>query len=321
MTWFKVDDKSAFHSKVVAAGNEAWGALCRAGAWSSGESTDGMIPDQIALMIAPKRVWDRLETCGGEGRAGLVSRVDCGWQIHDFTFWNPPAALVKSLQSARHERAQKAAFARWERAAGSNAQSNATSIPSSNAQSNANSNASGNAPSSCLSNASPPRARDPVPTRPDPSILPSEVREHRGPAEPSAPPATKRKKPCVAIPAEWRPVDRNYRRGQGRGFDRGRVDQEAELFRLKAEAKGWVYSDWTAAFDNWLVSEYTPNERNTSPANSAQQEPSPRELADKRAQRTSRELADRGRGALGSRQQAEQARAMLAAIGNGGTHG
>lgn len=159
MTWFKVDDKSAFHSKVVAAGNEAWGALCRAGAWSSGECTDGLIPEPIALMIAPKRVWKRLESCAGEGRNGLVERVDLGWQIHDFGYWNPPAALVKAAQAARHEKAQKAAMARWERAA----RVDAPSIASSNAPSIPASNAKPDAP--------PPRAHDPVPSRPVPSMI------------------------------------------------------------------------------------------------------------------------------------------------------
>lgn len=170
MTWFKVDDKSAFHSKVIAAGNEAWGALCRAGAWSSGEFTDGFIPDRIALMIATKRSWNRLETCGGPGKIGLVERVSDGWQIHDFTFWNLPAEVAKAEQAFRHDRARKAAEARWNahhdappkesiKQAGSNAtddaKSNATSIANSKAQAHAS------------------RAPDPVPSRPVPSGIQS----------------------------------------------------------------------------------------------------------------------------------------------------
>ena len=43
MSWFKLDDKSTFHRKVVAAGNAAWGAFCRLGTHSSDQGTDGVV--------------------------------------------------------------------------------------------------------------------------------------------------------------------------------------------------------------------------------------------------------------------------------------
>lgn len=104
MTWFKIDDKSAFHAKVMAAGNEAWGAVCRAGAWSSAHGTDGFIPDQIANTIAKKNVWKRAETCGEVGKHGLVDRVDGGWQIHDFLEWNPSAKEVEEKRASIRNR-------------------------------------------------------------------------------------------------------------------------------------------------------------------------------------------------------------------------
>lgn len=162
MTWFKLDDKSSFHSKVVAAGNEAWGALCRAGAWSSGECTDGLIPEPIALMIAPKKIWNRLENCGGAGRNGLVFRTDLGWQIHDFNHWNPEGSIVKASQQAKHIQAQKAAAARWQKRS-EHAGSMAAPDARSNAVSIAQRIADGNASADAM------RARDPDPSRPVPS--------------------------------------------------------------------------------------------------------------------------------------------------------
>lgn len=96
MTWFRVDDKSAFHAKVVAAGNAAWGAFCRAGAWSSDHGTDGSIPMPTAKLIEPSRkVWDRLVD------VGLCERAADGFVLHDFLDWNPSAAAVEAKRLAR----------------------------------------------------------------------------------------------------------------------------------------------------------------------------------------------------------------------------
>lgn len=99
MSWFRLDDQGAFHAKVLAAGNEAYGAWCRAGQWSSGHRTEGRIPRATALTIARQRVWERLI------EAGLMESLgDNGWQIHDYLDWNPSAAEV----DGRRDRVSKA---------------------------------------------------------------------------------------------------------------------------------------------------------------------------------------------------------------------
>lgn len=95
MTWFKLDDKVAFGTKVMFAGNEAFGAWCRAGAWSSGELQDGFVPHEIANLMAPKRVWKKLVA------ARLLHEAEGGWQIHDFLDWNPSAEEVRSKRAVR----------------------------------------------------------------------------------------------------------------------------------------------------------------------------------------------------------------------------
>jgi hypothetical protein len=112
VTWFKLSDGSAFHAKIVSAGNEAWGAVCRAGAWSSaGDNlTDGYIPIEISASIARPRVWARARA------AGLIeddSRGRPGFQIHGFTDWNPTSSQVKAKRAATKERV---AAWRYERA-------------------------------------------------------------------------------------------------------------------------------------------------------------------------------------------------------------
>lgn len=96
MSWFRLDDRAAFHRKILAAGNEVAGAIWRAGAWSSGDGTDGRIPSDVAKLIAPERIWAKAQA------VGLVHKNSDGWQIHDFLDWNPRGEDVKA------ERARKA---------------------------------------------------------------------------------------------------------------------------------------------------------------------------------------------------------------------
>ncbi len=84
MTWFKVDDNSAFNAKVLAAGNEAWGAFCRVGAWCAHQLTDGQFSRAIAVTIAPIRIWEKLAL------VGLVDKLENGeMQMHDYLQRNP----------------------------------------------------------------------------------------------------------------------------------------------------------------------------------------------------------------------------------------
>jgi hypothetical protein len=108
VSWFRVDDKSAFHRKVLKAGNEAWGAICRAGAVSSGEGTDGVVTLETMLAIAPMRVWKK----GLD--AGLVEAIDgATYQLHDYLQWNESASEIEAKAAARRKKSENAAQARW----------------------------------------------------------------------------------------------------------------------------------------------------------------------------------------------------------------
>lgn len=295
MTWFRLDDQCSFGAKVLKAGDEAFGMWCRAGCWSSGALTDGFIPDHIAKKLGRKSLWFSLESCGESGQKGLVERVENGWQIHDFLDWNLSAENVR-----KHREKNNKKVSAWR-----------AKHPPCNPVTNqvGNSNVTG------------PCNPSPVPSRPVPSDLPSVDSEKSAPAAPLAPPPVAKgkraRKPQITMPANWAPTDRNYRKGESRGFDRSRVDHEAELFRLKSEAKSWAYADWAAAFDNWLVSEFTPDVRQGF-SSASEAGPS---IGDRRAKQTALALETRGNGALKPREQAAQAAeaaSMLAMIGNGG---
>ncbi len=95
MTWFKVDDTSAFNAKVMAAGNEAWGAFCRVGAWCAQQLSDGRFSRAIAVTIAPMKVWEKLAS------VGLVDKLENGeMQMHDYLQRNPSKAQVIAERDA-----------------------------------------------------------------------------------------------------------------------------------------------------------------------------------------------------------------------------
>lgn len=96
MSWFRVDDKAAFHRKVLKAGNEAFGAFARMGSWSSDHLTDGRVPIETALLIANEHVLQKL--CF----VGLLEPDGADFVIHDFLDYNP------SAEEIREERAHNA---------------------------------------------------------------------------------------------------------------------------------------------------------------------------------------------------------------------
>lgn len=100
MSWFRLDDQGAFHTKVLLAGNEAYGAWCRAGQWASAQRTDGVVPEQVARQIAPARVWQKLIASGMiEPRNAPTDP----YVIHDFLEYNPSRSEVEERRTSRQE--------------------------------------------------------------------------------------------------------------------------------------------------------------------------------------------------------------------------
>lgn len=101
MSWFRLDDRGAFHAKVVGAGNEAYGAWCRAGQWSCAYGTSGVLPRHMAMAIAPDPVWERLIT------VRLLEAHEDGYLIHDFLEYNPTPEQVAEKRLKRSEAGQR----------------------------------------------------------------------------------------------------------------------------------------------------------------------------------------------------------------------
>lgn len=264
MTWFKLDDKSAFHTKVVRAGNEAWGAVCRAGAWSSDQGTDGFVPDEIASMIAQARVWRKAENSGGPGRAGLVERVEGGWQIHDFLDWNPSAKQVVERRETTRKRVEQ-----W--------------------REKHNGNASCNAVTNAVSNTAP------VPTRPDPSRSdPDErVAAVAAPPPPASEKRTRTRSVAIPLDPDWHPNADHLAIAKELGHNGSWLSAEAAKMRDWAAAKGSKANcvDWNARFRNWIRDAKAQGASRFSPTPDPN-EPDPRVEADRRIAQTNALLND-----------------------------
>ncbi|RTL06344.1 hypothetical protein EKK58_05175 [Candidatus Dependentiae bacterium] len=104
----KVDGTFAWHPKVILVGNEAVGAWVRVAVWSAENGTDGWVPIEIALSVAPIELWKRLACARPRGHEhGLIELEETGFQIHDFLESNPTAERATATKKARQRAGRK----------------------------------------------------------------------------------------------------------------------------------------------------------------------------------------------------------------------
>ncbi len=243
MTWFKVDDKSAFHEKVIAAGDAAWGLLCRAGAWSSGHGTDGLVPSQIARTLCPLRSrWDALV------RVELVYKTADGYVIRGFLKWNPSAEEVAKKRESR---------ANAGRAGG---------VSSGNVRSKREAIASPTVEAPCFNKNEPPSR--PVPSRPeseDPPVSPPLVAAAvaaPGEAAPSPAPQAKRGRPKMgktACPSSDDPNVATWLDEHALPALSSKFGADVAKMLDWHRSNGKMMADWAATWRNWARSERAPH--------------------------------------------------------------
>lgn len=100
MSWVRIDDKIAFHKKIVKAGNEAVGAWLRMASWCAHHLTDGNVPADVALMIASGRE----EVVARLVAVGLLDMHGEDYAVHDYTDYNPTAEEVRTEREAASDR-------------------------------------------------------------------------------------------------------------------------------------------------------------------------------------------------------------------------
>lgn len=153
MAWFKVDDKLWGHQKWISATPGARALWVTAGSWAADHLTDGFIPRHM-LGIFGARLADSRKLV----EIGLWVEVDGGWQFHDWLKFQPSRAKVEAEREAARQR-QHEARERKKTEESSQRDSFVTD--------------------GVTSGDVTPVSQDPDPTRPDPTVLPSEEHQSR----------------------------------------------------------------------------------------------------------------------------------------------
>lgn len=105
MPWVKLDDRFPSHRKVALLPDRAFRLHVSAICWCSENLTDGRITDRELPLVAHirgiKATAKQLED------AGLWTRTDTGWEIHDFLDYNPSREQVLAERKKNAERQER----------------------------------------------------------------------------------------------------------------------------------------------------------------------------------------------------------------------
>ena len=101
MAWFKLDDSTYDHPKMLPLSDAAFRLWVRAGIWSAKHLTDGYISDQVLVVLQarPKNVDELIA-------AKLWHTERDGVRFHDWHHYQPSRAEVE--EKRRREREKKA---------------------------------------------------------------------------------------------------------------------------------------------------------------------------------------------------------------------
>jgi hypothetical protein len=113
--WFRLDDSFHSHPKVIAAGNEAIGLYARCGTYAAQFSTDGFIPEDIAVLYGASDTGSRRNPGTGKPetlaetlvRAKLWRRARGGWRMPDYLEYNPSKEAVDNERKKAAERQRR----------------------------------------------------------------------------------------------------------------------------------------------------------------------------------------------------------------------
>lgn len=108
MAWFKVDDQFATHLKAIEAGNSSCGLWVRAGSWSSGNGTDGVVSKAVVGTLGGtaaqvKRLVD----------VGLWVPDRRGYRFHDWHEFQPSALDTQLAKEKESESGTKGNHQKW----------------------------------------------------------------------------------------------------------------------------------------------------------------------------------------------------------------
>ena len=101
MAWFNVHDHMWAHPKFIVLSAEATRLWVRAGAWCSGQLTDGYIPHAVLPLLGKRQAAVELV------KHRLWEVTDGGYQFHDWADWQRTREQVEADRAAAKERQRK----------------------------------------------------------------------------------------------------------------------------------------------------------------------------------------------------------------------
>lgn len=216
MPWFKVDDGFHDHPKVDNLSLEAIGLWIMCATWSSRHLTDGVVPfarivklggnAELCSELVRANMWRTSEDVRDDGSPNTYEYVNWG-------DWNPTKGDVQEDRKKARERMK-------------NLRSKQPDQGKRSGEQTANKRRTSE------------DVRDPVPSRPVPSL------------EAASPPESKsRKRPSTPLPDDWTYNESHEAKARENNLD---VSIEARNFRDNAGAKDLRYVDWGKAFHTWL---------------------------------------------------------------------
>jgi hypothetical protein len=111
VTWFKVDDKLHDHRKARKAGKAAMGVWVLAGSWAMDAEQDGFVPEEVLARWGTKADAARLVKAGFWEVA--VHEGEPGWRFHDWSHFQPSAAVTAAKRVAEREAGLRGNHKRW----------------------------------------------------------------------------------------------------------------------------------------------------------------------------------------------------------------
>lgn len=112
MSWFKIDDGFHCHPKVFAAGTPAVGLYVRCGSWAAQQTSEGIIPKQVARLYGTPRMIKALIDAGlwhasGHECESCPELNANSYVIHQYLERNPSRVEVESVRKLKSARQQK----------------------------------------------------------------------------------------------------------------------------------------------------------------------------------------------------------------------
>jgi len=285
VSWVSVSDDFADHPKFRHLDDDATALWIRALAFANRHLTDGIVPAvmlrDLSRSKSPEKVAAKLCSAAGISGKPLWSKVEGGYQIHDFHDYQPSARAVRARRedtsAKRAEAGRKGAENRWHKGGERTAnESPADSQRMANGRQTDAQRMPADSPSPSpnpLPNPDP-RSQPTVAPRPcahegsgdggsspdqDPSPADDGEPESSVPAplaltSPGASPAKPkdRRKPQRPCPDDFRPSESNWEYAAERGLSRADVERAVPRFVNWHQARDNRFADWPKAFRNWL---------------------------------------------------------------------